>query len=237
LWYAEKVLGIKQERDPNSGASKGGRLHKQPENWYKFGEEPTHEGFLAARPGLPGRNKANRIEEGLEEPTLFVDDIKLEGYSDAIIPPELRPDGIPYVLDWKFGSSFRYMEDPANDLQCLIYGYWCSRRWPDIKEVRLGLYYFLQDDTTDFKPRVKVVPVERCESEWETVVIPTVQRMQTFVAKGHEEGWDLERTPDTRGDACYMYGSCHLMERCGIVPKGKADRAVRNALKDFDSGL
>lgn len=236
LWYSDKVLGIKQERKPGSGAEVGGKLHKQPEDYYKHGKEPTHEAFQRALIALPPRHPELRVERSLDEPELYVEDVRLEGYADLIVPGHLRDDGIPYVLDWKFVSSFRYNEDPANDLQCLLYGYWVSRKWPGTREIRVGLHYFLQDGS-DYKPSVKVVPVERCESEWEDIVVPTVQRMRTMAAWGHEKGWGLEQVPDNRGDACYAYGGCFLMEPCGVVPKGKADREVRSTLKDFDMGL
>lgn len=234
LWYSDKVLGIKQLRKP--AAEKGADLHKQPEAYYLTGAVPKHEAFLSALPGLPKRQSGLLVEHDLVNPTLFIEGVRFDGYSDLVVPPECSPDGIPEIRDWKFVGTFRYMEDPANDIQMLTYGYWASKMWPEAREIRLGLHYLLADGS-DFKHRVVDVPVERCESEWHDIVAPTVRRMQAMVAEGHAAGWTLEQTPDNRGDPCYKYGGCHLLERCGVVPKGKADREVRTVLKDFDAGL
>lgn len=184
--------------------------------------------------GLPKRHEDLLVEHELSDPTLYVDDVRLEGYSDLIVPPHCSPDGIPEVRDWKFVSSFRYMEDPANDLQCLLYGYWVSKKWPGTDEIRLGLHYFLADGS-DFKPRVVVVPVERCESEWEEIVIPAVRRMAALAAESPQP--EYEMVLDNRGDACYKYGGCFLTERCGVVTKGAATKVTRRILEDFDYGL
>lgn len=232
LWWAGKVLGLRSPRKP--GAERGTDLHQQPEAYYLHGTLATHEGFLAALPGLPGRHPELRVELPLEDPTLYVDDVRLEGYSDLMVPPHVSVYGIPEVLDWKFVSSFRYMEDPANDLQCLLYGYWASRKWPQFRHVRLALHYFLADGS-DFTTRAATVPVERCESEWEDIVIPAVRRMAALAAESPTPEYD--KVLDNRGDACYKYGGCFLMERCGVVSKGAANRANQRILEDFDYEL
>ncbi len=234
LWYADKVLGLKAKQHP--GAERGTRLHKQPEAYYLHGTDPTHEAFLSALPGLPRRDSRLLVEHSLENPTLYVGETRLVGFSDLVVPPECSPDGIPEIRDWKFTSSFRYMEDPSNDLQMLIYGYWASKMWPAAREIKLGLHYLLADGS-DFKHRIVTVPVERCESEWEEVFSVTVNRMQEFIKLGYEEQWTLEQIPDNRGEACYQYGLCFLADQCGVVPRGKADREVCSVLGAFDSGL
>lgn len=234
LWFAEKVLGLRGEQ--GAGAERGANLHKQPEAWYIYGKLPAQEAFVTAMPGLPERDHRLLVEHPLTNPTLFVDDVRLEGYSDLIVPPECSKYGMPEILDWKFCSSLRYMNEPKDDLQCLLYGYWASKKWPNAKQVRLALHYFIADGS-DFVTKAAVVPTERCEAEWEDIIAPAVRKMRTLAAWGYEKGWGLEQAPDNKGEACYVYGGCHLMEPCGIVPKGKVDRAVKALLKEFDSGL
>ncbi len=231
LWYSAKVLGI--QRPFSKAAEKGVNHHAAVERWYRGGPRPSNEAFEAAIAGLPAPAKDLLVEEPLTNPVLYIEETRFDGYCDLIVPP--REDGIPYIIDHKFVSSFRYMDDPANSLQTLIYGYHASKRWPETWEVKLGFHYYMADGS-DFKQRVATVPVERCESEWTEIVIPTVHKMQAFVAQGHVEGWELTGVPDNRGDPCYQFGGCFLMEQCGVVPKGKADREIRAALKMFDSG-
>lgn len=228
-WYAGKVLGLVAKSKP--GAERGRNLHRQPEYYYKRGTPATHGAFLAALPGLPQRGRGLLVEHSLSDPALYVEGVRFEGHSDLIVPPELSPDGIPEVRDWKFTSSFRYTSAPSEDLQMLTYGYWCSKRWPESTRIKLGLHYF-EAQGDDFKPRVEVVDVAECEAMWHGTVVPTVKKMAALAA----ESYTLEQCPDTRGEACWAYGGCHLMEPCGIGSK-RDNTKINRMLEDFDAAI
>ena len=231
LWFSSKVLGI--PRPFSKAAEKGVNHHAEAESYFRGGPIPKNEAFQAAIPGLPLPADDLLIEEPLTNPVLYIEETRFDGYVDLIQPP--RDSGIPHIIDHKFVGSFRYLDDPATSLQTLIYGYHATRRWPETWEVKLSLHYYLADGS-DYKHRTAIVSAERCEEAWNEIVKPTVKRMQEIVKQGHEEQWTFDQVPDTRGDACYAYGGCFLMEQCGVVPKGRADREIRAALKMFDSG-
>ena len=238
LWALGKIF---KERPPQSPSqSRGTSLHKQPEAWLKAGIEPTHEAFLAARPGLPVPHVDLMPEANLVDPTLFVEGTRFEGHSDLIVPPHLgKRFGVPEVVDWKFVGSFRYMEDPGNDLQMLAYGYWVSRRWPEVREISLQLWYFMAEGSADFKPQKVVVPVERCEAEWLDIVVPTVRKMQAFVASAPAVFGAVPGNFSDNYAACRKYGGCYFASEahCNVPTKSvKLSSRERELLRLFDGG-
>lgn len=240
-WAASKIFGIQAQRSP--GADRGKKLHKEPERWYKLGLEPTHEAFLAALPGLPARHEALGVELALSEPKLFVEDVRFEGHSDLVVPPELN-NGVPRIFDWKFTQNFRWVQDPAEDLQMLTYGYWASKRWPEVKSVGLELWYF-EAEGEDFKPRRVVVPVSKCEEQWERVVIPAVQRMKFIVESKPSVLEDVVPAYDEAKqyyEPCQRYGGCSYASRCGVLDKVKPfsvklSKEQKDWLRAFDQGI
>lgn len=236
-WAGEKLFHL--PRTQSAGAALGTKLHKQPEAWYLEGTEPTHEAFLAARPGLPPRDTRILVEHALVDPTLHVGESALEGYSDLIVPPGVRGPHAE-IWDWKFVSSFRYTEDPSADLQMLTYGYWAAKKWPDVTHVAVNLMY-LEARGTDFRPRKAVVPVSKCEDKWLGVVVPTVQRMQALIASAPATLLDVPLCPDA--DAlgnwapCRAFGGCPYQAHCGIDTKPKRDAGLDAALAAFDASL
>jgi hypothetical protein len=230
LWAADKILGLRAEQ--TRGQGRGTSNHEEAERYYQFGELPSNEAFCAAIPGLPPRAEGLLIETRLEEPTLYVEDVHFEGWSDLVVPPtEITP---PWILDWKFVSSFNYTQDPANDLQMLIYGYWASVKWPQATEIKLTLAYFRSYGSSDFKIVTKIVPRERCEAEWLDIVLPAVQAMRSVAEKG---GGFYDYAPNFADNnaACKKYGGCHLIKECGVKLKdGKQHRKEMAILKDWD---
>lgn len=226
LWAAEKLHKLRPPQ--TKGQSKGDSHHVHAQNYYLHGTEHPNEAFRAALPGLPARHVDLGVELDLEAPTLFAHGVRFEGHSDLVVPPHLgKRFGVPEIHDWKFVSSFDYMEDPANALQPLLYGYWASKRWPDVRQVLLKLHYFLADGT-DFKPKPAVVPIERCEAEWFDVALPRVLQMQALVAEAPAA---FEATPGNFSDdyaACKKYGGCYFATKCGVAG---ALAARRNSVK------
>jgi hypothetical protein len=237
LWVAEKILGLRQPTTP--AQARGQSAHSRFEAYYVDGAlpelyTPGTEAFLAALPGLPPRHPSLLVEVALEEPKLYVEDVRFDGYSDLVIPPGVAGPA-PQVWDWKVVSSFRYTQDPSEDLQMLIYGYWASIRWPEAHEVDVVLAYFAAKGS-DFKLVKKTVPMERCVGEWRDVVMPAVMDMRAVAASVPV---DFLATPGNFTDdyaACRAYGGCAHLKKCGIDLHAENDK-VNKLLRAFDEGL
>jgi hypothetical protein len=228
LWWREKVLG--ERPPPTRKQERGTTLHRQPELWYKEGVEATHEAFVSALPSLPERHADLLAEASLEDPTLFIGGVRFEAHSDLIVPPHVSLDGYPHVFDWKFVSSFGYMQDPATDLQMLCYAKWCGVKWPEASHVGVNLCYF-KGDGSDWKFRRTVVTTETAEEVWQGVVIPTVQKMEKLASSVTEPEGNF--TNDY--EACKQYGGCYFRGPCGVPTK--SDKVTSQVLKAFDEGL
>jgi hypothetical protein len=236
LWAAEKILGLRAP--PTAAQARGQSAHSAFERYYLTGEAPSPgpgvEAFEAARPGLPPRDPSLLVEVALAEPKLYVEDVRFDGYSDLVIPPGVAGPA-PQVWDWKVVSSFRYTQDPAEDLQMLVYGYWASIRWPEAHEVDVVLAYFAAKGS-DFKLVKKTVPMERCVGEWRDVIMPTVLEMRTLAKS---QPGELLATPGNFSDdyaACRAYGGCTHLRSCGVDLRAENDK-VSKILRAFDEGL
>lgn len=213
-WAADKLLGY--DRKGSDATTKGKSLHKLIERYYLGGDIPEIPAFEAAitEGDVPAPRPGLLVERPLGELTeLKVGDVRLHGFSDLIIPPSPDGESCPEVWDWKNVSTFNYCVDPGEDLQMLVYGLAVLERWAEWSEVAVNLLY-LSTRSRSYRHNRVVVTRERCEHEWNSVVVPTVKAMVELVELRPTKFKDAPPNYSNDYAACKAYGGCQFRSQC-----------------------
>lgn len=196
--------------------------HGVAEQWLRNGTIPPKteagEVFKQGMALLPAPHPELMIEAELE---LELDgNIVMVGYIDVLVPPHLRPEKRPKVVDHKFTSDLRYAKKPEelrDDAQAVVYSVAAMEKF-NVREVD-GAWHYYGFSGPNHKPNgTKVVPfhhtVDSASRPWNRILgqsheIATLRRTPGIKAV------DVEPTPT----ACAAFGGCEFADRCPL-PKG-----------------
>lgn len=124
-WWGEKVKGLREEQ---TAAQSGGELlHKEMENWYELGTQPTNASALRILddPRIPPRSEHVRIEHPRDYKLgLVAAGVPVIGRIDLF---DLTPGPLdrPRLVDWKSTSGLKWTktaEELARNVQLIVYG-------------------------------------------------------------------------------------------------------------------
>lgn len=213
-WAWRKIHGI--ESPPNESLSLGSEVHKQLEDWFRYGKQldlTSRAGNIALAglhllppPGTPGL----LIEEPFH---LQIFGHKFRGYKDL----EIRVRVPPIVSDHKTTKNFRWAKTPDDlkeNIQACLYAADTMFR-TDSNECDLQWTYFRTTGTPDAVPSCVRVTRQDVSPTLERV-IRTCNEMKVVLASGLR----ADQLPPT-ASACEAFGGCEYQSLCNLSPEEK----------------
>jgi RecB family exonuclease len=213
-WYNRAILGKKQPQTP--AQERGTQIHAEVEHWLRT---------AAIRPG----EHAARVEDAVRH-IPCVDVLVEHGISLDTFPGGPRfvgfvdclaetADGLPWVVDHKTTSDFRYAKTPEElraNVQMVAYAYWAMRE-TGTERCRITHVYIKTKVKNPQSMRVDAeLTLDEAEAFWTGRVLPALREMQDWAAKRPAAD---ELPPNT--ESCGKYGGCFYRPDCGFVPLQK----------------
>lgn len=243
-WHFLKVQH--REEPKTKAAEKGDKGHKRIETYLETGVDVLGKFERAGLQYMPIPGPDLLVEEKFGATPLESEGVPFTGRID-VANPRILPWRTLKITDWKFSSDPRRWAAKAEDLisarteagiQTMGYGMWAlnARRrfgW-DFDFVEVEHVYFAMEGRPDSFQIRATVPVDKIESEWQTV--RPLMREVKDVAK--ESDW--RRVPATKDEeVCRSkYGGCPFLAECkggrSLIARAKTTKQKNTEQKLWD---
>lgn len=213
-WWFDKVAGL-PKKPTGKGATLGGKMHAQLEEWLKSGGKVDHrealarggDDYLKPLVGLPGL----QVERELKGPALEILGVPLVGYIDLIVPFSDRT----LIIDHKFRADVeKYAPDAEalrDDPQAVLYSAW-AWQWRGLP-VEFRHHNYQTQGRKLFRP-VSVHYANSAALERGLGKIKDTVAGMCVAAISSPESI----TPNVR--SCGAYGGCDFADVCPYSPRG-----------------
>lgn len=212
-WGYDKIW--KFPRKQFKSADLGKLLHKEPEHYFKTGEDVFGRILRPAVQYMPKKGPGVTAEGSLAVPPLVVLDVTMVGFYDwidASNPLSVQIGDLKTRSDiWKYGLSSEELE---KDIQGITYAKWATLRFPEAREITFRHVYAQTRGAPQARMSETVAPLTVWAERWDLTVKPLVAAMKELVtAKAPEE---LPHAPDEK--VCWKYGGCSFANVCPHSP-------------------